>query len=49
MKLGSTKTSWQNFHSIVTAIDRPLDHLMSYIGAELGAATSLGPDINLIL
>lgn len=49
MKLGTTKTAWQNFDSMVLAIDRKHDHLLSYISTELGVEGVLGPENNLIL
>jgi translation initiation factor 2 beta subunit (eIF-2beta)/eIF-5 len=45
----STKTAWQNFDSMVTAIDRKHDHVMSFIATELGAEATLGQENNLIL
>lgn len=47
--LGTTKTAWQNFDSMVTAIDRKHEHLLSFIAAELGVEGVLGPENNLIL
>lgn len=49
VKLGTTKTAWQNFDSMVTALDRKHDHMMSYIAAELGTEATLGPENNMIL
>jgi len=49
VKLGTTKTSWQNFDSMVTALDRKHDHMMSYIAAELGTEATLGAENNMIL
>jgi len=49
VKLGTTKTAWQNFDALVNAIDRKHDHLLSYIAAELGVEAVLGPENNLIL
>ena len=40
-RLGTTKTLWQNFDAMVTAVDRTHEHLMSYIMAELGAEGNL--------
>lgn len=44
VKLGTTKTAWQNFESMVIAIDRKPDHVLSYIAAELGVEAVLGPE-----
>jgi len=49
VKLGTTKTAWQNFDSMVVAIGRKHDHLLSFISAELGVEGVLGPENNLIL
>jgi translation initiation factor 2 beta subunit (eIF-2beta)/eIF-5 len=49
VKLGTTKTSWLNFDTMCTAIDRKHEHLMSFIAAELGNECSLGPENNLII
>eukprot|EP00347_Sterkiella_histriomuscorum_P020289 403338375 len=49
VKLGTTKTAWQNFDAMVTVIDRKPEHLLSYIAAELGVECVLGPENNLIL
>ena len=49
VKLGTTKTAWQNFDSMVTALDRKHDHMMSFIAAELGTEATLGPENNMIL
>ncbi len=49
VKLGTTKTAWQNFDSMVTAIDRKHDHMMSFIATELGTEATLGSENNMIL
>jgi translation initiation factor 2 beta subunit (eIF-2beta)/eIF-5 len=49
LRLGTTKTNWANFDSMVNAIDRTHEHLMSFIATELGAEASLGPENNMIL
>ncbi|CDW81801.1 translation initiation factor if-2 betam beta subunit [Stylonychia lemnae] len=49
VKLGTTKTAWQNFDTMVTAIDRKHDHLLSFISTELGVEGVLGGENNLIL
>lgn len=49
VKLGTTKTSWMNFDSMVTALDRKHEHVLSYIAAELGVEATLGPENNLII
>lgn len=49
VNLGTTKTAWQNFDALVTAMDRKHDHVLSYIAAELGVEAVLGPENNLIL
>lgn len=49
VKLGTTKTAWQNFDVMVNAIDRKHDHLLSFIAVELGVEGVLGPENNLIL
>jgi translation initiation factor 2 subunit 2 len=48
-RLGTTKTQWANFDSMVTALDRTHEHLMSFIMAELGTEVSLGPENNMIM
>ncbi len=49
VKLGTTKVSWQNFDSMVTAIDRKHDHMMQFVAAELGTEATLGQENNMIL
>ena len=49
VKLGTTKTAWQNFDIIVNAMNRKHDHVISYVSAELGVEGVLGPENNLIL
>lgn len=49
VKLGTTKTTWINFDSMATSIDRKHEHLMSYIAAELGVEVTLGPENNMII
>lgn len=49
IKIGTTKTAWQNFDTMVNAIDRSHDHVQSFISAELGVEGVLGPENNLIL
>lgn len=49
VRLGTTKTAWQNFDAMVTALDRKHEHLLSYMAAELGAEATLGPENNMIL
>lgn len=49
VKLGTTKTSWQNFDTMCTALDRKHDHMMSFIAAELGTEATLGSENNMIL
>lgn len=49
IKLGTTKTSWQNFGPMCTLLNRKLDHMMSFVAAELGVEATLGPEENMIL
>lgn len=49
VKLGTTKTAWQNFDVMCTSLDRKHDHMMSFIAAELGTEATLGPENNMIL
>ena len=49
VRLGTTKTAWTNFDSMVTAIDRKHDHMMSFIATELGTEATLNSENNMIL
>ena len=49
VKLGTTKTSWHNFDTMVTALDRKHDHMMSFIATELGTEATMGAENNMIL
>ncbi len=49
IKLGTTKTSWQNFGPMVAVLGRKPEHMTSYIAAELGVEATLGPEENMIL
>ena len=49
VKLGTTKTTWLNFEQMCNAIDRKIEHVMSYVATELGAESNLGSENNLIL
>ena len=49
VKLGTTKTAWQNFDTMCTALDRKHEHMMSFIATELGTEATLGPENNMIM
>jgi translation initiation factor 2 subunit 2 len=49
VKIRANKVSWQNFHAMVTAIDRKHEHMMNYVAAELGTEATLGMENNMIL
>ncbi len=49
VKIGTTKVSWQNFDSMVSAINRKHEHMMNYVAAELGTEATLGQENNMIL
>ena len=45
----STKTSWVNFDSICTEINRDGQHILDFVKAELDVEGSFGSEGNLIL
>lgn len=49
VKLGTTKTAWVNFDTIVTNMERKHEHVLSYIATELGVECVLSQDNNLII
>ena len=48
-KMISTKTSWVNFESICTQINREPQHILDFVKAELDVEGSFGSEGNLIL
>ena len=48
-KLGSKKSAWTNFPEICQAMNRPEEHVMSYVQAEFSTEAVLGGDKQMIL
>ena len=45
-KVGSTKTIWENFHSMAVKLNRPMEHLRKFFSSELGTECSLSHSEN---
>ena len=47
--LGSRKTMWANFEEIISSINRKLDHVKSFVEADLGVESNLNEKNQLVI